>query len=433
MNQNYKDVFDDYADTRLSPKSMLFFQSYRPPQRAQTEMDDDLTPWSDAIGPRLFSNANRIPDKLKLEPKKRTISETQSNFYRVPKREKSVQNFATATEPSKEPENVETVENVENIEKIETVETVENVIDTTVDSVQAEILKPPLPIISQQETPKSGNLLNFTVIGNNIEDKKPVERFPKMMATRDLKCYGTSASWLPHFSVPLANSEFKKGVIIHRDIASRSNKFWLGQSKITHITNEQASVDSKYRTYTQHFESHHHRLTTDANSSFVHHDTVVTGSPEPPQQVRITRNQSTNKGLFEAGPLSGIKTELNDFQKKLKGFGRYNFEKKCKNAVEKFFIKKKDLDNINSSATNIKLKLEILRKMNREEGDTSKTNSCKPTLTRGKREKSTQTPGPHGPTKTNYDNDISLLHTEDSIDNFQEKPQTPKMAKEKSK
>ena len=419
MNASYKDVFDDYAESRLSPKSMLFFQSHRPPQRAQTEMDDDLTPWSDAIGPKFFYHNNKMPATQKLEPKKRTISETQTSFYRVPKREKSVQNFTTATETSKDPENVENTE------------TVENVIDTTVDSVQVEIPKPPQPIVSQHGTPKSGKALNFTVYGNNIEDKKPVEKLPKMMAAHDIKCYGTSTSWLPNFSVPPVNSEFKRGLIMQKEIASRSNKFWLGQSKTSHITSEQTSVDSKNKTFTHHFENIHHKFHTDVSLSF--HEAIV-GSPEPSQHAKITRNESRKKGLFEAGPLNGIKTELNDFQKKLKGFGRYNFEKKCKHAVEKLFTKKKELDGTNGSATNIKLKLEILRKMNREESDVTKATSCKPTLARGSREKSSNIIlGGYQGSNKHYDNDISFFHTEDSMEGFQEKPQSPKAAKERSK
>lgn len=329
------------------PSSLLLFQSHKNSiNYLGSSTDDDLTPWSDDIAPvSFFSNNQRKLSKPSIEPKKQhSVIENVVSFRGSRKRERPAGFHSNKinTESNKEIENSEDVS-----------------ASTSLQSVPMN--KSPIPI--SQSTRKSHNTMTPMLSAHIIPEKIPVVKPVEIVGSNLSRRLSPRAQYAPSSYFPALANDYKRGMMIQKELAARSNKFWLDQSRFGRSGNEDITLQDLERMY----NSTH----TNKNQNIGHQD-VTMPNLESFRQDMLSRKEAKKKEILEPKALSGVKTELNDFKKKLSAFGLYNLEKKNKLVEEKLVKMKNEPESTEPANTNLKLKLEILKKMTKDGQDTAK-------------------------------------------------------------
>lgn len=366
---DFLELNDDYFDSALTTQRTNFSRSQRIPQNFGIDADEKITPWSPCqqiLGFPQQTNHNELSKDQKPKEKPKPFSKTFINVRKFKGRSISNEKFVP------NPKKIEIIQIKENDHKEEVIEVTPYNNQNSKARFLAAYAGPKtnnlVEPVKREETKEEKYEENSIELNNSITSEKASfeQAMDSYLAIPDLNY---------HMRLNIdKNRSFNMSRQRHRLNKSRDStfnkNFFSQQNRMAHVESERDL--SKLTDTFMVVKSINDRLPRlrMTNNSISRTKKMSIEIKTEPDEQRVDRFSLKKKSL-DISTVSGMKTELNNFQKKLSIVGRINLEKRSKTPEKGPRKIRYESESVDEGKTSLKLKLNILRKINKTENNNS--------------------------------------------------------------
>jgi len=377
------DDLDDYVSFLLPSKRTQATQNDTHPERFNTEVDHDITPWSDAEIPRNFLSLQKVSyTEPKVSSKQKEVSEMyysscQPKIFQRPGFQefygKKLQRLATEGEKdstiSSESTNLRTSTSHNQRRVLSRQQSKNKSVSSSINppsrSEKCALIK-----IEQQAPQTTEKEIDEPLISKEISYETPFDMANSL---------GTARLELNSRLQKIHQFYFPPAKPLGKQIRKSLTRSKLSVDKSKNMMNQDSSKDlhrnQKALILIKSYRDFRPLSIAESKKTCVYKNL---GSPRSKSREHIVLERYATEVPSLNSALTGEKTKLNDFSKKFTPYGNFNLEKRGNFFKEKsIIVKQKDNTNSYDDAlrNNLKLKLEILRKIGRKENtqNTSKS------------------------------------------------------------